>query len=34
MATEGKRTVLVVDDESDAVEFVKTIMEEAGCAVV
>ena len=34
MADEGKKKILVVDDEPDAVEFVKTVMEEAGYDVV
>ena len=31
---EGKKRVLVVDDEPDALEFVRAVMEEAGCHVV
>ena len=34
MATEGVAKILVVDDEPDAVEFIKTVMEEAGYDVV
>lgn len=34
MAEECKRTVLVVDDEPDAVEFVKAVLEEAGHEVI
>ncbi len=34
MAEDIKRKILVVDDEPDAVEFVKTVMEEAGYCVV
>ena len=34
MGEEGARRVLVVDDEPDAVEFVKTVLEEAGCEVL
>lgn len=34
MADEGKAKILVVDDEPDAVEFVKTVLEEAGYEVV
>jgi CheY-like chemotaxis protein len=34
MAAEGKYTVLVVDDEPDAVEFVRAIMEDAGYEVM
>ena len=30
MPEEGKRKILVVDDEPDAVEFVRAVMEEAG----
>ena len=34
MADEGKQTILVVDDEPDAVEFVRAVMEEAGHEVI
>ena len=34
MTVEGTAKILVVDDEPDAVEFVKTIMEESGHSVV
>ncbi len=34
MAMEGAAKILVVDDEPDAVEFVKTVMEEAGHSVI
>ncbi len=34
MADAEKHKVLVVDDEPDAVEFVRAVMEEAGCQVV
>jgi CheY-like chemotaxis protein len=33
MATKGKQRILVVDDESDAVEFVRAILEDAGYEV-
>ena len=34
MSEESRARVLVVDDEPDAVEFVKTVMEEAGYEVI
>ena len=34
MTVEGTAKILVVDDEPDAVEFVKTIMEESGHTVI
>jgi CheY-like chemotaxis protein len=34
MAEAAKGRVLVVDDEPDAVEFVRAVMEEAGCEVL